>query len=141
MKDFLGSENARNHRNAALYSALIKRACGQVQIMIGHHLTFEGDSQPENEIPSADCLLFDHDLMGKVFGDRAVSIMQHLAATPCESRDEVLQAYFECLDNHQSPTFPPGATPDEWRAAMRPPKQEPLSLEGGAVAGAHGGFV
>lgn len=120
IKDFLGSENARNKRHAALYSAILKAAIGKCDVLIGHHLTFEinGDLETENEIPSADCLMFDHGIMGAVFGDRAVAIMQHLAATPCDSRDEVLQAYFECVGRMQSPTFPPEATEAQWRAAV-----------------------
>jgi hypothetical protein len=60
-------------------------------------LTFEqrGNLETENEIPSADTLLFDHEVMTRVFGDRAVSIMVHLASIPAESRDEVAATYLE----------------------------------------------
>lgn len=99
-KDYLGSENTRNKQHADLYIEVMKRAFGPgCAIMIGHHLTFEkdGDLATENEIPSADCMMFDHGVMGDVFGDRAVDIMQHLAATPTESRDAVLRQYLDCL--------------------------------------------
>lgn len=97
VKDYLGYELARNKRNAAVYERLIKLAMqreGQVQTLTGHHLTFElnQDLGTENEIPSADCLMFDHDIMGRVFGKRAVSIMQRLAAVPCDVRDVLLAA-------------------------------------------------
>jgi hypothetical protein len=105
MKDWLSCENARNKKYAALYVAIMKRAFGfeeqgepkTPEVIVGHHLTFElgGDLETENEIPSADCLMFDHYIMGQVFGDKAIEIMQHLAATPCESRDTVLQEYWE----------------------------------------------
>lgn len=100
MKDYLGYENARNKRNAGLYVAIMRAAFGNdCDVLIGHHLTFEqgGNLETENEIPSADTLLFDHSVMGKVFGDRAVSIMVHLASIPAESRDEVAKRYLECL--------------------------------------------
>lgn len=101
-KDFLGNENARNKRYAGSYTQLMQRALGgeQVDVLIGHHLCFElaRDIATENEIPAADTLLFDHDIMTAVFGDRSLSIMQHLAMTPTQSRDEVLVAYLECDD-------------------------------------------
>lgn len=123
IKDYLGTENARNKKYAALYCEMIKKAFGegaQCDVLIGHHLTFELDKDlnSENEIPSADCLMFDHDIMGKIFGDQALSIMSHLAGVPVQSRDEVLAAYFECVGVNASPTFPPGATIAEWRAAL-----------------------
>jgi hypothetical protein len=100
MKDYLGYENARNKVNAELYVKLVKRAFGpDADVLIGHHLCFElgGQINTENEIPSADTLIFDHDVMTTVFGDRALSIMNHLSTIPAESRDEVLGGYWDCL--------------------------------------------
>jgi len=100
MKDYLEFESARNKSNASLYVSIMKHAFGdRADILIGHHLCFEisGDLATENEIPSADTMMFDHNVMTSVFGDRAISIMQHLAAIPAESRDRVLEAYFDCL--------------------------------------------
>lgn len=99
MRDFLASENERNKRHCTLYGALMQRALGKVDIFIGHHLCFEnmGNLATEQEIPSADTLLFDHDIMSAVFGNRAVEIMQHLARTPVDSRDIVLEVYMGCL--------------------------------------------
>jgi hypothetical protein len=121
MKDFLSAENARNRQHAALYTDILLAACGKIAVMIGHHLVFEanGDLSTENEIPSADCMMFDHDIMTAVFGDQAVDIMQHLAATPCQSRDDVLRTYWECV-NGPAQSYPQGATPEQWAAAMRP---------------------
>lgn len=99
IKDYLGSENERNKKHAALYARLLKLALGRgdVQVLIGHHITFElgGDLETENEIPSADCLMFDHVLMGKVFGERAIPIMRALATVPCDQRDHLLEFYLE----------------------------------------------
>lgn len=106
VKDFLGQENARNKRHAALYTAIMQRGMGTDEdVLIGHHLCFEAnkDINTENEIPSADTLLFDHGVMTAVFGDKAIDIMQHLAATPTESRDEVLRCYVDVLDGAQQP--------------------------------------
>jgi hypothetical protein len=99
MKDYLEAENARNRRHAALYEQLIKRAYGECQVMVGHHIgmEFAGDLQTENEIPSADTLLFDHPLMVACFGDHAVQMMQDLAAVPCEQREVLLERMMEDL--------------------------------------------
>jgi hypothetical protein len=94
MKDYLGCENARNKRHAALYTAIMHEAFGSdAAVLIGHHLTFEigGNIETENEIPSADTMMFDHYVMGKVFGADAVRIMQRLASVSVELRDDVLQ--------------------------------------------------
>jgi hypothetical protein len=77
-----------------------------VAVLIGHHITFEFDCDGDgkldistmNEVPSADCLLFDHELMGKVFGKHATTIMTTLAAVPCEERDDLFKLYFEALE-------------------------------------------
>jgi hypothetical protein len=101
-KDWLGFENNRNKRNAALYERLIKRAIGaeHVAVLIGHHLTFEinGDLSTENEVPSADCLMFDHFLMGRVFGKHALNIMRNLASVDCEARDTMLDGYLRMAE-------------------------------------------
>lgn len=104
MKDWLSWENDRNKRFAALYVGIMKRAFEKPEVIIGHHLTFElnEDLNTENEIPSADTLMFDHYIMTKVFGDQAISIMHHLAATPCESRDAVLACYWGNLNGENA---------------------------------------
>jgi hypothetical protein len=109
VKDFLGCENTRNKHNAALYTRLMQQAMGQeTDILIGHHLCFEmgKDINTENEVPSADCLLFDHDIMGAVFGDQAVEVMMHLARTPTESRDSVLAVWMDAR-NPLEDVYPP----------------------------------
>lgn len=95
-KDYLQYENARNKKYAALYTKLIKLAFGEKNaVLVGHHITFEydGDLATENEVPSADSLIFDHDIMQAVFGDNCIRIMQHLATVDCEQRDDVLLEY------------------------------------------------
>lgn len=110
MKDYLSYENQRNKKHAGLYERMIKRALGEgvkVAVLVGHHLTFEldGDLNTENEIPSADCLMFDHDLMGAVFGDEAVEIMVMLASVPCDERDAMLGRYLDRLKDGHYPVW------------------------------------
>lgn len=98
MKDWLGYELNRNKEHADVYVELMQRAIGklsngcEVQVLIGHHLTFElnSDLTTENEIPSADCLMFDHDIMKAVFGDNALPLMMRLVCVPCDKRDAYL---------------------------------------------------
>lgn len=102
MKDYLGWENHRNKIHAALYTELMRRAFGgerDCAVLIGHHLTFElgGDLETENEVPSADCLLFDHYVMKKVFGDDALRIMGELSQVPAEERDALAMAELQKL--------------------------------------------
>lgn len=96
-KDYLGYENDRNKKNASLYTAILQKAWGtETDVLIGHHLCTEQnkDLKTENEIPSADTLIFDHQVMGKVFGGKSVAIMMSLAARPAETRDGLLSDYF-----------------------------------------------
>lgn len=104
VKEWLGSELHRNKHNAVLYVALVKRALHQltgqeVQVLIGHHITFELDGriETENEIPSADCLMFDHTIMGALFGEQAIGIMVELVKVPCDQRDLLLERYAATL--------------------------------------------
>lgn len=88
VKDYLTTENVRNKKYAHLYTDLIKRAFGENQdVLIGHHITFEehGNIETENEIPAADSLLFCHDLMTRVFGSKAISLMMLLASMPADT--------------------------------------------------------
>jgi len=105
MKDYLGYENARNKANAQLYVDLIQAAYGQCAVLIGHHLTFEfhGDVGTENEIPSADTLCFDHEVMGRVFGEDAPLIMRQMASVPAEARDKILSEFFYSRNAKRSP--------------------------------------
>lgn len=98
MKDYLTTENMRNKQNAELYTKMIHKAFGDdCAVLVGHHLTFEknGELATENEIPSADCLMFDHEIMVRLFGNDAMDYMCRLAATPVEQRDKVLARFWE----------------------------------------------
>jgi hypothetical protein len=92
MKDYLTEENKRNKDNADLYVLMLRLAFekeGTEQVLVGHHITFEFDGKIDtmNEIPSADTLLFDHDIMTRIFGDSAIMVMKTLAALPACDRE------------------------------------------------------
>jgi hypothetical protein len=97
MKDYLEYENARNKAAAALFERMLRTAFGDCQVMVGHHIGMEfgGDLQTENEIPSADTLCFDHDIMKAVFAEDAIEFMQRLAAVPCYERERMLASLLE----------------------------------------------
>lgn len=99
-KDWLGSEAARNKESADIFTQLLVTAYGpDYRVLIGHHLCFQqgANINTENEVPAADSLIFDHDIMRAVFGNDAISIMQTLAALPAEKRDHALrEAFMQC---------------------------------------------
>lgn len=100
IKDYLGFENARNKSHAQAYIDLVKLAFGlDTAVFIGHHISLElnGDLSTENEIPSADSLIFDHEIMGKVFGEDAIPLVVRLAMVPCGERDEMLATAISSL--------------------------------------------
>jgi len=97
-KDYLTKENVRNKESAQLFRDILQHAMGDDwDVLTGHHILYErdGDVETEGEIPSADTLIFDHDIMGAVFGPQALSIMQELAAIPAEMREAWLGEIYE----------------------------------------------
>lgn len=99
MKDFLTTENKRNHDAHRIFERFLHRAVGECEVLVGHHIIFLQEGQEPNEIPSADCLCFSPDLMGAVFGaDKAKNIMLTLAHRVPEERDRVLADFLDALD-------------------------------------------
>lgn len=100
-KYYLQAENDRNTHRGGLFIDLIKAAFGVNEVvMVGHHFVFEPTESMQkldltklNEIPSADTMMFDHDIMLAVFGPIAREIMPALAKLPVSSgaRDDLLQ--------------------------------------------------
>jgi hypothetical protein len=89
-RNYLGYENHRNTVHAQLYTDVINTAFGPQDVIVGHHLTFEqhGNIKTENEVPSADTLLFDTEVARRVFGDADWrNVLQRLAITGCEHRE------------------------------------------------------
>lgn len=100
--DYLTWENNRNARNAKLYTDIINVAFGKVDVIVGHHLTFEqhGNIKTENEVPSADTLLFDTNVAQRVFGEHWKAMLHELALTPCEARDAMYAVEFYAMHPH-----------------------------------------
>ena len=78
---YLSGEGKRNREHAALFQRLLHLAFGGCDVIVGHHVAFQfdGDLTTEDEIPSADTLLFDHNVMGMIFGERARDVMTRIA--------------------------------------------------------------
>lgn len=95
---YLSGEGKRNRHNADLFQALLCRAWGMnCSVMTGHHVAFlfNGDLSTEDEIPSADCLLFDLEIMDAVFGVRDRHIMlANLARLPRGAREDYVRAAY-----------------------------------------------
>lgn len=94
MKTYLEWENERNRKSHKLFTDILKEAFGDDGILIAHHLCFGGNEDSPNEIPSADCLIFDHEVMFKVFGRKFTDVLVELALLPADQRDEALATFF-----------------------------------------------
>lgn len=119
IRDYFTTELARNHEHAALYTRMMQIAFGaQDDEMIGHHLSFQehGKLDTLQEIPSADTLIFDHYVMGRVFGEDSIKIMQHLASVPFEGgeRDALLASYLRARESVK----PAEIVAASWREAV-----------------------
>lgn len=108
-KDYLDAEDERNYSHTDFYTDLIKRAFGEdlTQIIIAHHMTFVRrgpDGHPiVREIPSADCALFDEEIMRAVCGDDCDTVRKLLAVTPTEQRETALALWLFDRDNKVTP--------------------------------------
>lgn len=102
---FLKDEGKRNRANADLFRAMLCVAWGEdCDIIVGHHINFQFDKdfRTEDEIPAADTLLFDHDIMWAVFGAESWDIMRHLAELlPYEREAYVLEKF--CIMHPDQP--------------------------------------
>jgi len=96
MKDYLSAEHDRNLHNHRLYERLLRLAHGpDLSVLVAHHITItlEVGGDP-NEIPSADTLLFDHEFMGRAFGQPThFEVMAQLAVEPVGRRDLRLEEF------------------------------------------------
>lgn len=91
-------ENDRNGENSALYKAIIREAFGVSDVICGHHLVYQIEDKRSDgfvytfveEIPSADTLIFDHDIARKIWGPTFKKVLVLLALEPAETRDMLL---------------------------------------------------
>lgn len=102
---YFGAEKRRNTANAATFERLVRRAFGPgVVILVGHHVVYEFDGvlDTEDEIPSADTVLFDHAIMGEVFGDEAISLMQRIVALKPGEREKAVDEALDALEKAEA---------------------------------------
>jgi hypothetical protein len=91
-------ENDRNAESAELFKAIIRKVFGVTDVIVGHHLVYVATERDENgytiqvveEIPSADALIFDHDVARKLWPEDWVQNLAWLAMTSQDQRDAVL---------------------------------------------------
>lgn len=94
---YLSGEGKRNRHNADLFQALLCQSWGLgCSVMTGHHVAFlfDGDLATEDEVPSADCLLFDLEIMGEVFGTERDAILHAIVTMPRGDRENYVRARF-----------------------------------------------
>lgn len=95
-------ENDRNAKNRQLYADIIAEAYGADQSIIAHHLTYVAkeirdgfEYQIVEEIPSADTLIFDHEVAKKIWGRSSWhGNLRNLVSLPVPQRDEYLAKLF-----------------------------------------------
>lgn len=95
-------ENDRNAQSRELFKAIIREAYGVTDVIVAHHLTYVAEDkrvgtdgraytyETVEEIPSADTLIFDHDVAKKIWGSNFKEILVQLVCEPCETRDDLL---------------------------------------------------
>ena len=95
-------ENDRNAASSELFKAVIREAFGVTDVIIAHHLVYVStekradgfEYQIVEEIPSADALIFDHDIAFRIFGDDYKFILARLALEPVMTRDKLYAQYY-----------------------------------------------
>lgn len=101
-------ETDRNTDNTELFTAILHEAYGEpdkaFQAIVGHHIIFVRMDKREDgftytiveEFPSADCLIFDHEVAKKIWGEANWKLaLEKLALEPVESRDKLLKYLYE----------------------------------------------
>lgn len=95
-------ENDRNAVYSEMWKDIIREAFGVQDVICGHHLVYVATYQDAQgfpitvveEIPSADTLVFNHDVMKKLFGLSYLNVLAVLAREPVETRDAKLAALY-----------------------------------------------
>lgn len=95
-------ENDRNAASSDLFKAIIREAYNVKDVIIAHHLVYvreevRGDGfkyEIVEEIPSADALIFDHEVAQKIWGDGYRDVVAKLALEPIQTRDALLSSLY-----------------------------------------------
>lgn len=102
VKDYWLDEASRNRANRPLYIRMVRALYGPgCEVFVGHHINFRlsgDDAGEENEIPSADTLLFDHGIMAANFGTDAPRLMAILAGLAPGEREAAVEKELARLD-------------------------------------------
>lgn len=101
-------ENDRNGENSKLYKDIVREAFGVEDVICGHHLVYEKeDKRPDGftyqvieEIPSADALIFNHNVAIKIWGQNFKATLAKLACEPVETRNKVLADFITAEPNN-----------------------------------------
>ncbi len=94
-------ENERNAEAADLFKCIIRHVFGVTDVIVAHHLVYIAvekdangfDIQVVEEIPSADALIFDHDVAKKLWPSDWRDKLTQFALTPVEQRDALLRQH------------------------------------------------
>lgn len=95
-------ENARNAANAQLFKDIIRECFGVADVIVAHHIVYVATERRDGfeyqiveEIPSADALMFNHEVARHLWGDKWQDTLRELACTPVMDRDARLaQLYY-----------------------------------------------
>lgn len=95
-------ENDRNAAGSQLFKDIL-RECFEVRdCIVGHHLIYAFEEKRADgftyqiieEIPSADTLIFDHQIAKHIWGRNYQAVLCALAVEPPETRDKLLATLF-----------------------------------------------
>lgn len=95
-------ENDRNQDSKKLFTDILREVFKADQCIIGHHICYEAREKHSDgyeysyvqEIPSADALIFDHDIAKRLWGDDWRDNLKLLALEPPVTRDKLLAALY-----------------------------------------------
>lgn len=101
-------ENDRNADSSELFKSIIREVYSCKDVIIAHHLVYVHEDKREDgfayqiveEIPSADSLIFDHDVAKKLWGTSWRDVLTSLALEPAKTRDKLLAEYWTNRQPH-----------------------------------------
>jgi hypothetical protein len=75
---------------------MIRETYDQVQlVVVGHHIIYKQEGISPQEIPSADYLIFNHDIAQKIWGWKWCEVLTKLALEPVATRDALLHKLYD----------------------------------------------
>lgn len=96
-------ENDRNGEASDCFKAVIREAYGVQDVICAHHLVYVKEEtrhdgfkyQIVEEIPSADALIFDHEVARKIWGASWDRMLTRFALEPTETRDALFARCYQ----------------------------------------------